>query len=191
MAEGIRRIGNYEYAFSCEDLALIRRISFPVYGVLYTESLLHTINSKPRHEFVYKPPSIQNEKHKSDVVFIEDDEIEPILTMPNPIPIMSNLPTISPFLKDCTVHIPYTQEKVFEDDKMSSHVCDEELNAVIGVGNRVLINIEFKKDDMGLPKEPNKKWKLNEKAVPHNQKVYHYQWHPNEISHLNCIIKES
>nr|GEW59798.1 hypothetical protein [Tanacetum cinerariifolium] len=30
----IRRIGNYEYAFSCEDLALIRRISFPGYGVL-------------------------------------------------------------------------------------------------------------------------------------------------------------
>ncbi|GKE07423.1 hypothetical protein Tco_1399441 [Tanacetum coccineum] len=31
----IRRIGNCEYAFSCEDLALIRRISFPGYGVLY------------------------------------------------------------------------------------------------------------------------------------------------------------
>ncbi|GJY23589.1 hypothetical protein Tco_0397247 [Tanacetum coccineum] len=30
----IRRIGNYLNAFSYEDLALIRRISFPVYGVL-------------------------------------------------------------------------------------------------------------------------------------------------------------
>ncbi|GJU31934.1 hypothetical protein Tco_1175523 [Tanacetum coccineum] len=30
----IRRIGNCEYTFSCEDLALIRRISFPGYGVL-------------------------------------------------------------------------------------------------------------------------------------------------------------
>nr|GEU51799.1 zinc knuckle CX2CX4HX4C [Tanacetum cinerariifolium] len=30
----IWRIGNCEYAFSCEDLALIRRISFPRYGVL-------------------------------------------------------------------------------------------------------------------------------------------------------------
>ncbi|GJS26090.1 hypothetical protein Tco_0486710 [Tanacetum coccineum] len=30
----IRRIRNCEYAFSCEDLALIRRISFPGYGVL-------------------------------------------------------------------------------------------------------------------------------------------------------------
>ncbi|GKC81978.1 hypothetical protein Tco_1137695 [Tanacetum coccineum] len=31
---GIRHIGNCEYAFSCEDLALIHRISFPGYGVL-------------------------------------------------------------------------------------------------------------------------------------------------------------
>ncbi|GJW66216.1 hypothetical protein Tco_0120640 [Tanacetum coccineum] len=31
---GIRRIGNYEYAFSCEDLALIRCISFLGYDVL-------------------------------------------------------------------------------------------------------------------------------------------------------------
>ncbi|GJS99174.1 hypothetical protein Tco_0820344 [Tanacetum coccineum] len=30
----IHRIGNCEYAFTCEDLALIRRISFPGYGVL-------------------------------------------------------------------------------------------------------------------------------------------------------------
>nr|GEV17416.1 RNA-directed DNA polymerase, eukaryota, reverse transcriptase zinc-binding domain protein [Tanacetum cinerariifolium] len=30
----IRRIGNCEYAFSCEDLALIRRIAFSWYGVL-------------------------------------------------------------------------------------------------------------------------------------------------------------
>ncbi|GJT19885.1 hypothetical protein Tco_0878591 [Tanacetum coccineum] len=30
----ILRIGNYEYAFSCEDMALIRRISFPGYDVL-------------------------------------------------------------------------------------------------------------------------------------------------------------
>ncbi|GKE48020.1 hypothetical protein Tco_1479278 [Tanacetum coccineum] len=29
----IRRIRNYEYAFSCQDLALIRRNSFPGYGV--------------------------------------------------------------------------------------------------------------------------------------------------------------
>ncbi|GKC19266.1 hypothetical protein Tco_1021416, partial [Tanacetum coccineum] len=32
---GIRRIGNCLYVFSCEELALIRRISFPGYGVLY------------------------------------------------------------------------------------------------------------------------------------------------------------
>ncbi|GJY59549.1 putative reverse transcriptase domain-containing protein [Tanacetum coccineum] len=33
----IRRIGNCEYAFSCEDLALIRRIYFPGYNVLEAE----------------------------------------------------------------------------------------------------------------------------------------------------------
>ncbi|GJS80562.1 hypothetical protein Tco_0730443 [Tanacetum coccineum] len=31
----IRRIGNYEYVFSCEDLALIRRISFPGYESIW------------------------------------------------------------------------------------------------------------------------------------------------------------
>nr|GFC59501.1 hypothetical protein [Tanacetum cinerariifolium] len=30
----MRRIGNCEYAFTCEDLALICRISFPGYDVL-------------------------------------------------------------------------------------------------------------------------------------------------------------
>nr|GEW08426.1 hypothetical protein [Tanacetum cinerariifolium] len=35
----IRRIGNYEYAFSCEDLALIRHISFLGYDILKKISL--------------------------------------------------------------------------------------------------------------------------------------------------------
>nr|GEU84063.1 hypothetical protein [Tanacetum cinerariifolium] len=34
MRRGIRRIGNCLYAFSCEELSLIRCISFPGYGVL-------------------------------------------------------------------------------------------------------------------------------------------------------------
>ncbi|GKE19211.1 hypothetical protein Tco_1426788 [Tanacetum coccineum] len=100
-----------------------------------TESLPPTTKTKPRHEVVFKSPPIRNEHNKGDVVFIEEDEIEPILTMPNPIPIKSNSPTISPFLKDCTVHIPYTQEKVFEHDKISSHLGDEELKSIDGVGN--------------------------------------------------------
>nr|GEZ61043.1 hypothetical protein [Tanacetum cinerariifolium] len=33
---------------------------------------------------------------------------------------------------------------------------------------------DIKKDDVGVPKELNKEWKLNEKAVPHNKEVYHY-----------------
>ncbi|GJV22321.1 hypothetical protein Tco_1371341 [Tanacetum coccineum] len=57
------------------------------------ESLPRTINTKPRHEFAYKPPLIRNENDKGDVKFIEEDEIEPIPTMPNPNPINSNSPT--------------------------------------------------------------------------------------------------
>ncbi|GKE13819.1 hypothetical protein Tco_1421396 [Tanacetum coccineum] len=72
-------------------------------------------------------------------------------------------------------------------DVMPNHVGDKELNSIEGVGNRVLT----KKDDMGMPKENNKEWKLNEKAVPHNKEVYDYLWHPTEIPHLNHIIKES
>nr|GEW76123.1 hypothetical protein [Tanacetum cinerariifolium] len=45
-------------------------------------------------------------------LLIEEDEIEPILAMTNPSPTMYNSPTVSPFAKDCTVHIPYTQKKV-------------------------------------------------------------------------------
>ncbi|GKB84544.1 hypothetical protein Tco_0956816 [Tanacetum coccineum] len=40
-----------------------------------TKSLAHTTNIKPRHEFVYKPPSSRNENDKGDVTFIEEDEI--------------------------------------------------------------------------------------------------------------------
>ncbi|GKC25476.1 hypothetical protein Tco_1027626 [Tanacetum coccineum] len=94
--------------------------------------------------------------------------------MSNPNLTMTNSPTVSPFLKDCTVHIPYTHKKVFQHNKMSSHVGDEELKPFFGDGNGVLKRLEFKKDDMGLLKEPNKEWKLNEKVVPQNENVYHY-----------------
>ncbi|GJR68616.1 hypothetical protein Tco_0014681 [Tanacetum coccineum] len=81
------------------------------------------------------------------------------------------------------MHIPHTQEKVFKHDKMSSHVDDKELSTIIDVG--VLTKKEFKKDDMRLSKEPNKEWKLNEKMIPNNKNVYHYQWQPSENPHLN------
>ncbi|GJX61922.1 hypothetical protein Tco_0294822 [Tanacetum coccineum] len=38
---------------------------------------------------------------------------------------------------DCTVHIPYTQEKVFEHDEISNHVGDKELISFVGIGNEV------------------------------------------------------
>ncbi|GJS98315.1 putative ribonuclease H-like domain-containing protein [Tanacetum coccineum] len=91
-----------------------RRFEFLEKKIQSSDSLSHSTKPKSRHEFFYKPPFIQNENDKGDVLFIEEDEIKPIPTMPNPIPIMSNSPTVSPFLKGSTVHIPYTQEKIFK-----------------------------------------------------------------------------
>ncbi|GJV22608.1 hypothetical protein Tco_1375303, partial [Tanacetum coccineum] len=93
-----------------------------------SKSLPHTINTKPIHEFVYKPPSIRNENDKGDVLFIKEDETQPIPTMPNPTLLIL---TLQP--------------------------------------NGVLTKKEIKKDEMGMPKEHNQEWKLNEKVVPHNE----------------------
>ncbi|GJZ10505.1 reverse transcriptase domain-containing protein [Tanacetum coccineum] len=91
-----------------------------------TKSLPHTTNTKQRHEFVDKQPSIRNENDKGDVEFIKEDEIKPILTVPNPKPINSNSPTVSPFLKDCIVHIPYMNAKTFTDDVLPNHVGEKD-----------------------------------------------------------------
>ncbi|GJR32839.1 hypothetical protein Tco_1109071 [Tanacetum coccineum] len=153
-----------------------------------TKSIPRTAHTKPRHEFVYKPPSIQNENDKGDVKFIEEDETQPIPTKPKPNPIMSNSPTVSPFLKVYAVHIPYMNAKTFVNDVVLTHVGDKEVKSMDGVGNGVLIK---KENDMGTPKEPNKEWKLNDKVVLRNKNDYYYRWHPIDISHLNRIIKES
>ncbi|GKD13909.1 hypothetical protein Tco_1198316 [Tanacetum coccineum] len=83
---------------------------------------------------------------------MEEDGTEPILAMPNPSLINSNSPTISPSLKDCTVRIPYMNAKTFTDDVLPNHVGDKELKSIDGVGTKQMT----KKDDMRLPKEPNK-----------------------------------
>nr|GFB21983.1 hypothetical protein [Tanacetum cinerariifolium] len=98
------------------------------------ESLPQTTNSKPRHEFVYKPPSIRNENDKGDVLFIDEEDFEPIPTMPNPNLINSNSLTVSPFLKDSTMHIPYTNANMFADNVLSNHVADKEVKISDGVG---------------------------------------------------------
>ncbi|GJX38429.1 hypothetical protein Tco_0251732 [Tanacetum coccineum] len=110
-------------------------------------------------EIIYKPPFIRNENDKGDVAFIEEDGSEPILAMPNPSLINSNSPTVSPSLKDCTMHIPYTNVKTFTDVVLPNHVGDKELKSIDGVGTGRMT----KKDDMRLPKEPNKEWKLKKK----------------------------
>nr|GEX14063.1 hypothetical protein [Tanacetum cinerariifolium] len=111
--------------------------------------------------------------------------------MPNPSLIMSNSPILLPFLKDSTVHTLYTNVKAFTDDVLPNHVGDKELKSMDGVGNGVLTKKEIKKDDKGVPKEPKKYWKLNEKMVPCNENVYQYIWHSTQIPHLNRILKES
>ncbi|GJV37624.1 hypothetical protein Tco_1410101 [Tanacetum coccineum] len=78
---------------------------------------------------------------------------------------------------------------MFADDVLPNHVGGKELNSIDGIGNRVLTKKEIKKDDKGMPRELNKEWKLNEKAVPYNKNVYHYLWHPTEIPHLNLGYK--
>ncbi|GJY20266.1 hypothetical protein Tco_0392832 [Tanacetum coccineum] len=95
---------------------------------LRTESPPCSTNTKPRHEIVYKPPSIRNENDKEDVKFIEEEDIEHIPTMPNPSLNHSKSQTVSPFLKNCTTNIPYTNVKTFVDDVLLNHVGGEELN---------------------------------------------------------------
>ncbi|GJV69684.1 hypothetical protein Tco_1485193 [Tanacetum coccineum] len=99
-----------------------------------TKSLPRTTNTKLRHEFVYRSPSIRNDNDKGDVLFIEADKIKHIPTMSNSSLILSNSPTVSPFIKDCTVHIPYTNAKMFADDVLPNHVGDKELKSFDGVG---------------------------------------------------------
>ncbi|GKF29719.1 hypothetical protein Tco_0096061 [Tanacetum coccineum] len=164
--------------------AIIQNLERQLEFLLPIESLPRTTNTKPRHEFVYKPPSIQNNNDKGDVKFIEEEETKPNPTMPNPNLITSNSLTVSPFLKDCTVHIPYTQEKVFEHDEISNHVGDKELISFVGIENEVSkVNIK----DTENPKRPN----VSPLFVEYIPKILHSQALKREISDLNRIIKES
>nr|GEZ21390.1 hypothetical protein [Tanacetum cinerariifolium] len=98
-----------------------------------------------------------------NVKVIEEDETEPIPTMSNRSLIQSNSPTVSPFLKDSTMHIPYTNANTFANDVLANHVGDKELNSIDGIGIGVLRKKEIKKDKVGLLKEHNKEWEMNEK----------------------------
>ncbi|GJU43050.1 hypothetical protein Tco_1200316 [Tanacetum coccineum] len=98
--------------------------------------------------------------------------------MSNPNIINSNSPTVTPYLKDCTVHIPYTNAKTFADDVLPNHVGDKEFKSIDGV--RIGRMPKIKKDDIGIPKEPNKEWKLNDKVVPHKENDLLLSWHPSE-----------
>ncbi|GKD17864.1 reverse transcriptase domain-containing protein [Tanacetum coccineum] len=152
--------------------------------LLPTKTFPPAINTKPRHDNVYNIPLIRNNNDKGDVKFIEEEETEPNPTMLNLNLIMSNSPTVSLFLKDCTVHIPYTQEKVFEHGEISNHVGDKELISYVGIGNEVSKgNIE----DTENPKRPN----VSPSLMEYIPKIPYPQALKMEISNLNRIIKES
>ncbi|GKB76119.1 hypothetical protein Tco_0943014 [Tanacetum coccineum] len=164
--------------------AIIQNLERQFEFLLPTETLTPATNTKSRHEIVYNIPSIRNDNDKGDVKFTEEEEIEHNPTMPNPNLVMSNSPTVSPFLKDCTVHIPYTQGKVFEHDEISNHVGDKELISFIGIGNEASKgNIE----DTENPKRPNVSLSL----VEYIPKILYSQPLKREISNLNRIVKES
>ncbi|GJX20563.1 hypothetical protein Tco_0223240 [Tanacetum coccineum] len=152
--------------------------------LLPTETLPLATNTKLRHEIIYNIPSIRNDNDKGDVKLIEEEETEPNLTMRNPNLIMTNSPTVLPFLKDCTVHFLYTQEKVFEHDEISNHVGDKELISFVDIENEASKeNIE----DTENPKRPN----VSHSLVEYIPKIPYPQALKREISHLNRIIKES
>nr|GEW31815.1 hypothetical protein [Tanacetum cinerariifolium] len=162
--------------------AIIQNLERQLEFLLPTKTLPPATNTKPRHEIVYKIPSIRNNNDKGDVKFIEKEETEPNPTMPNPNLFMSNSPTVSPFLKDCTVHIPYTQENVFEHDEILNHV--GELISFVDVGNEVSKgNIEDTKN----PIRPS----VSLSRVEYIPKILYPQALKREISHLKLIIKES
>ncbi|GJW85021.1 reverse transcriptase domain-containing protein, partial [Tanacetum coccineum] len=130
--------------------AIIQNLERQFEFLLPTKTLSLPTNTKPRHEIVYNIPSIQNDNDKGDVKFIKEEETETNPTMPNQNLIMSISPTVSPFLKDCTVHILYTQEKVFEHDEISNHVGDKELISFVGIEN------EMSKGNIEGQGDPNK-----------------------------------
>nr|GEV27449.1 hypothetical protein [Tanacetum cinerariifolium] len=121
-----------------------------------SKSFPHTTNSKPRHEFVYNTPLVRNKNDKGNVEFIQEDETQPFQTMPKPSPIVSNSPNVSPFLKNCTVRIPYTNSKTFADDALPNHVGDKELKSYEGIGTGRMTRKKVEKDDNDVSKEPNK-----------------------------------
>ncbi|GKC22615.1 hypothetical protein Tco_1024765 [Tanacetum coccineum] len=91
------------------------------------------------------------------------DETQPVPTMPNLNQIKANLPTVSPFPKDCTVHIPYMNAKTFADVVLLNHVGEKEFKSIVGNGIRVLTKKKIKKNDMGLLKEPAIEWNMERK----------------------------
>ncbi|GKA79889.1 hypothetical protein Tco_0786485 [Tanacetum coccineum] len=65
--------------------------------------------------------------------------------MPNSNPIEGNSPTISPFPKDSTMHIPYTDANTFADVVLLNHVGEKEFKSIVGDGIGVLTKKKIKR----------------------------------------------
>ncbi|GJX53146.1 hypothetical protein Tco_0281515 [Tanacetum coccineum] len=73
--------------------------------------------------------------------------------------IYSNSPTVSPFLKDCTMHIPYTNVKTFANEVLANHVGDKELKSFDGIRTGRMTKKE--NNDNGATKEHPYKLKFS------------------------------
>ena len=124
--------------------------------------------------------------------------------MPNPNQIISSSPTVSPFLEDCTVHIPSTErlvkEKMFTHDELSNHVGNKELNATGGVGNEVLKEKEIKKHEKGVSSVPNRngecereidEWSKPKNPVSSKQNSMTNPPPPPHIENVNDVFTRS
>ncbi|GKC88618.1 hypothetical protein Tco_1149267 [Tanacetum coccineum] len=65
--------------------------------------------------------------------------------------------------QDCTVHIPYTDVKMFSAVVLLNHVGEKEFKLIVGDGIGVLTKKKIKKNDMGLSKEPAIEWNMERK----------------------------
>ncbi|GJT78664.1 putative reverse transcriptase domain-containing protein [Tanacetum coccineum] len=129
-------------------------------NVLLKLDILDDSQNNPKPKSVVSASGSNIDSYHGDVAAIEEDAIKPIPTMLNSSLIKYNLP----FLKDCVVHIPYTNANTIADDVLLNHVGGEELNSIGGIGNGALTKKNKEKDDKGVSKEPNKEWKRNEKV---------------------------
>ncbi|GJZ15095.1 hypothetical protein Tco_0550772 [Tanacetum coccineum] len=146
--EDVISIGSFMEVLVLNHYVLVRKL-FPTQGILDAEGIF--LYNTPNKAFQILED--KNDNNKGDIKFIKVDETQPVPTMSNPNPIEANSLTVSSFLKDCTMHIPYTDVKTFADVVLLNQVGEKEFKSIVGDGIGVLTKKKIKKNDMGLSKE--------------------------------------